>query len=461
VVVLAVVVGAAGGAFAVREVAERGEALSGKPNLLFILTDDQRWDSMEVMPQTRQIFKVNFPQAVVTTPLCCPSRSTYLTGRYVHNTKVFTNDGYPVFKASEPDSLGPWLKAQGYYTGFVGKYFNRFPRNNPVPPGWDEFYARVWGAQGGHLGGGSARFALREKWLDGSVPRNEVVFYPNEAYPRTYITTVFSDIAVRFIQRAEDPQYNPDRKPWALVLWPNAPNITLAEAKYVRSRVPIWNKPPSVNEQDLSDKPPEVAHGPNRNLNLEFHRMQRSAQLRVLRSVDDMVARLFAELDEHDARSRTWGIFASDNGRIYGEHGLSKKLYAYEEGIRVPFRMFVPGGTQATFNQVVANIDAVPTLMELAGDQSDHEMDGRSLVPLVTGRSTRWRNTVLLENWAHLRYEGVRTTRWKLITWVRSGNVELYDLRNDPFELENVAEERPGIVREMFRRLRRLQSGSS
>ncbi|MDP8956260.1 MAG: sulfatase-like hydrolase/transferase [Actinomycetota bacterium] len=433
---------------------------TAKPNLLFILTDDQRWDTMDVMPNTRRLFNVNFDQAIVTTPLCCPSRSSFLTGRYASNTRVLTNLDYPAFKASEPDSLGPWLQANGYYTGFVGKYFNHYTVNDPVPPGWDEFYARVWGARGLDISNRTRRY-LRGKWVDGSTPRNRILVYPNAADPRTpYWTTIFSDLAVRFIRRAADERYNPEQKPWALFVWPNAPNITLAEPKFLRRPVPPWNVPPSFAEDDMSDKPAEVRFGPNRAYSPGFHRVKRAKQYRVLRSVDAMVGRLFRTLDETKMRSRTRAIYSSDNGRLYGEHGLSKKLYGYEEGVRIPLFMFVPGTERTTIPHQVANIDVAPTLLELAGDRSDHAVDGRSLLPLITGRLVKWRKAVLLQNWAHLRYEGVRTERWKLIRWTESGHLELYDLERDPYELENLSERRASTLASMLQLLMRLNRRS-
>lgn len=431
-----------------------------KPNLVFILSDDQRWDTMEAMPNTRRIFNVTFSQAVVTTPLCSPSRSSFFTGRYVHDTRVTTNHDYAAFRASEPDSLGPWLQANGYYTGFVGKYFNHYTVDDPVPPGWDEFYARVWGPGGRDIGSHTRQYAARDG-ADGSRPRDEIVAYPNAGDPRTpYWTTIFSDLAVRFIERATDDRYNPERRPWALFLWPNAPNIMRIEPEYLRSPVPEWNVPPSFAESDVTDKPVEVRSGPNRIRSPQFHRAQRAAQYRALRGLDAMVARVFGTLDRTGMRSRTWALYSSDNGRLYGEHGLTKKLYAYEEGVRVPFLMFVPGMERTTRRELVANIDVAPTLLELAGDRSDHAVDGRSLLPLLLGEPVTWRSGVVLENWVHLHYDGLRTNRWKLVRWVESGNAELYDLQRDPYELRNLAHKRRSVLDSMVRLLTKLKRES-
>ena len=423
--------------------------LNGKPNLLFILTDDQRWDSMEVMPKTRRIFNVNFREAIVTTPLCCPSRSSFLTGQYVHNTGVLTNQDYPVFKKSEAESLGPWLQRRGYYTGFVGKYFNQYETKDEVPPGWDEFHARVWNPKLKDRNSFS-RFALREKWGVGSILRNEIVFFPNRAYPDAYVTNVFADIATGFLSRAADERYNPNGKPWALLVWPSAPNIPRPAPEYQNAPIPEWHRPPSFAERDLTDKPVEMRTGPEHNSSVSQHEKWRALQLRELLSVDDLVEQVFAAVDKLGVRSRTWSLYTSDNGRFYGEHGLMKKRYGYEEAIRVPFRMFVPGRQRATVDQLVANIDVAPTLLELAGDKNNHRFDGRSLLPLLESRSA-WRRAVLIENWAPTRYEGLRTRRWKLIVWLPSRHVELYDLITDRLEMTNVARERPRTVQNLMK----------
>ena len=440
---------AVAGASAQPERASAGGA--EQPNLLFILSDDQRRDTMEVMPATVRNLPVNFRNTVATTPLCCPSRSSFLTGRYAHNTGVLTNFHYPSFHVHEADSLGPWLQANGYYTGFVGKYFNRYTVADPVPPGWDEFYANVWNASGIRIGNGHSSFALRERYLDGPVQRDEVVSYPNGAYPQAYITTVVSDLAVRFVDRANDPQYNPDGKPWALFVWPNAPNAGAPEPRYATAPLPRWNRAPSFLERNMRDKPREIRNSRKRRDRRAYHVIVRAKQLRQLMSVDEMVGRLFSTLDDRGLRDRTWALYASDNGRLWGEHRLSNKLFAYEESIRVPLRMWIPGSRRTRIAEIAANIDVAPTLMALAGDSSRRAFDGRSLLPLLDESLRRWRPAVLIENWAHVRLTGVRTKRWKYVRYPRSGRQELYHLGRDPYELENSWRDYP-------RRLRRLRA---
>src|SRR4029079_8417802 len=129
----------------------RATVAPAKPNLIFVLSDDQRAGTLSVMRAPRADFNIGL-NGFVTTPLCAPSRSSLLTGQYAHNTRVLTNKDYPAMQAREAESIGPWLQAQGYYTGFVGKYINKYSIDDPTPPGWDEFRALVWQTDGRPIG---------------------------------------------------------------------------------------------------------------------------------------------------------------------------------------------------------------------------------------------------------------------------------------------------------------------
>jgi N-acetylglucosamine-6-sulfatase len=417
-------------------------AAAQQPNLVFVLTDDQRLETIEMMPETRAAFGVEFTQFVVTTPTCCPSRSSFLTGRWVHSTGVHTTSraGYEAFKRLEPKSLGPWLRQQGYLTGFVGKYFNYYLSTDAVPPGWDEFHGRLYGPDRGN---GTTRFTLRQfRKQDGTVVQNEVVPYPNDDFPNAYSTRVFGALAEAFVRRATNPVLNPERKPFALFLWTIGVNTTLPEPRYEDAPLPPWETPPSYLEADMSDKP-KVVRSRN-NLNDAFHRRIRASQLRQSITIDDVVGELVAALDELDLRSSTWGIFTSDNGRFWGEHRLASKNFAYEESARVPFRMMSPTGERFAVDGLTANVDVAPTIMALTGDDSGRNYGGRSLLPLLADASAPWRNHVLLELYQPA-YCAFRGERWKYVQY-RSGEEELYDLVADRFELDSLHRVRPSVV---------------
>jgi N-acetylglucosamine-6-sulfatase len=196
----------------------------------------------------------------------------------------------------------------------------------------------------------------------------------------------------------------------------------------------------------------------NRQDNPYVHQALRDGQLRLLMSVDDLVERLFAFLDRRGLRQRTWGVYASDNGFLLGEHHLTNKLLAYEESAHVPFRMAVPGAGKMLVPQFVSSIDVAPTFMDLAGDPSDHAFRGRSLVPLITGTARDWRRRLLIEGRAAYGYSALRTPTYKYIEWLTNGHRELYHLPSDPYELENIVDDRPALAAHLSRLLRRLKA---
>ncbi|MGH2702408.1 MAG: sulfatase family protein, partial [Actinomycetota bacterium] len=161
----------------------------------------------------------------------------------------------------------------------------------------------------------------------------------------------------------------------------------------------------------------------------------------------------------HRLRSRTWGLYFSDNGRMWGEHRLRRKYFAYEESVRVPLRVAVPGEGPRDLRHLVAGIDIAPTLMALAGDEPSQGFHGRSILPLLQESEIRWRRSLMLENSSlGVYYRGLRTHRWKYVKWIRSGNQELYDLKQDPHELRNLATQHPRVTKRLRARQRQIAS---
>lgn len=421
---------------------------TGAPNILVVLTDDQRSDTLSVMPATRANFDVVFGTGLVTTPDCCPSRASILTGEYAHTHGVKTNWDHALFAAREAESLGPWLQAQGYYTGLIGKYLNKYRLDEPVPVGWDEFHARVWGADGAMIGNGHTSLALRQYAPD----QNEIV-----SYDGVYATEMFASLAARFIRRAHDSAYNPEARPWALFVWPTAPHSPfIPEPRYAHAPVPTWQKPPSFLEADMADKPREVRKSRLRRDALFPHETIRADTLRMLMSVDDLVDEVWKTVDDHDERESTWGIFTSDNGYSWGEHWLTAKLHAYEESARVPFQMAVPdAGALAFPGATAANIDVAATILDIAGAPT-RATDGKSLVPTIRGAGAcLCRRAIVIENWEGPLYRAVRTPFWTYVSWP-SGRRELYRLRRDPYQLRNVEATNPGVVARLHQRMEEI-----
>jgi len=404
------------------------------PNVLIIVTDDQRVNTFEVMPQTRRLFGelgINFTNAFATTPLCCQSRASIMTGRYAHNhgIRYFTP-----YELDQSTTVQAYLSENGYRTGIYGKYLNNWKIVDP-PPFFDDWAVFPQSTGETYVGG---------TWnVNGTVQ------------PVTqYSTDFILENAKRFVRETEAE----DVSPWYMYLAPPAPHAPfVAEEQYVSAPVPAWEGNPAVSEKNLSDKPPYVRTF-DRKCDLECGTAIREGQLRTLMSVDDMVGELFAELDDLLETPNTLAIFISDNGIFWGEHGLVDKKPPYLPDVRIPLFLrwplrLLPGED----DRIAANLDIAPTILEAAGITPDNApIDGQSL--LVTSDRRR----LLLENW---RARGVPT--WSSLvsnnyqyieSYERWAFLEYYNLANDPYQLVNLmrdgnAATGPGVTK--LRRLRR------
>jgi len=405
---------------------------AARPNVVVILTDDQRADGADRMPNVRRALAghgVTFANAFVSNSLCCPSRTTLLTGRYSHTTRVWSNrppfGAWFAFRAlgAERRTIAVALRAAGYRTGYVGKYLNGYT-GTTVPPGWEDWRAFSWG-------GGYYRYTLN---VNGTLAR-----YGRSA--REYSTDVLGRMAARFIRAGRG-----SARPFFLVFAPAAPHRPAVPAPRHAHALRDLGRfdPPSVGE-DLADKPGYVRRGA-RPVGSRPGRF-RLRQYRTLLAVDDAVGRIVAALRATRKLRDTVVIFTSDNGVEWGEHGFpaSRKSVPHEGSIRVP--LIVRYGRLSrrprTDTHLVTNADLAPTIAALAGIRL--RADGRSVVPLLRGRSRRWRRAFLVENQGGESAEtgiptycGIRT-KGALYVVYATGERELYDLREDPYELENRA----------------------
>jgi arylsulfatase A-like enzyme len=400
----------------------RAQGKPPRPNILVIVTDDQPRGTLEVMPATRKLFVRGgrtYPNAYVTTPLCCPSRASILTGRYAHNHGVLTQ---------EPQSfdvrttIARYLRQAGYLNAIAGKYLNRWgsdPSFAPVSPPYFDRWATTRPNRGGY--------------------RN-TVFNVNgrlRTIPQ-YSTRYIGNQTIRFLRSFEKQ----DRRPWFMytaVVAPHAPNTP--EKAYKWTRVSAWTGDPSVFEANRTDKP---AYVQSQTKTIEQGRRLRRRQLRTLMSVDDMVRKLFGELRRQGENRKTLAFFISDNGLLWGHHGIVNKTVPYLPSIRIPllarWPARIPGGS--VDDRLVANIDLAPTIAQVAGRAAPSPpMDGRSLF------SGRWgRDHLLVEYFEG--DTGIAPT-WASITarthqyvqyYNEDGNVtfrEYYDLVDDPWQLVN------------------------
>jgi arylsulfatase A-like enzyme len=418
--------------------------VSSRPDIVLIITDDQRYDTLRVMPQVERLLihgGMQLRQAIISNPLCCPSRATILTGRYSHTTGVYFNSGphggWHAFRKSESSTIATALDAVGYRTALFGKYMNGYGGDRiSVPPGWDQWLA----------------FTGDNGYYD-HVMFDGLRQHRFGSGPRDYSTDVIAGRAVSFIRGA------PAQSPLFMVVAPYAPHNPATPAPrhtgaFSGAPVPFG---PAVNERDVSDKPRSVRRPGLLGLGplADRQRMRWESLL----AVDDMVSRIMSALRDADRASNTLVIYVSDNGNMVGEHRLKKKMVPYEESIRVPMVVRLPGRVPAgaVSRALVSNVDIAPTIVDFAG--ASLATEGVSMRRLITGTSSSIRRSVVLE---HLRarsdvptYCGVRTRRYTFVRY-GTGEEELYDLLRDPHQLRNVVgsrREKAGTLRSLTRSL--------
>jgi N-acetylglucosamine-6-sulfatase len=404
-------------------------AAQASPNVVVVLTDDQRIGTMSRMPALWSLIRkkgVLFPNAMVPTSLCCPSRASILTGLYSHSTRIFSNGlpdgGWESFNSHglEDRTIALTLQAAGYRTGFVGRYLNGgFPRRAAtgyVPPGWDSFL--TFTTQPAYF-----NYGLN----DGSV---------HGGRPADYSTDVLRTHAVRFIRST------PSDEPLFLFFSTVGPHRPFTPApRHVGAwtgRLPPY-RPPSVTE-NVSDKPPWVS------------RYGRVAQWRIRRdlafaqeslmSVDDAVRLLARALEDTGRIGNTLFVFMSDNGLLMGEHHLyTWKNVPYRLATSIPLVVRWDGRIRAnsTDRRLALNVDVATTVAEAAGTPMATE--GLSLLgprkrggfPLEGGMWYRWDSLP-----RHPAYCGYRTRRW-MYAHYEGGETELYSYADDPHETQNLA----------------------
>lgn len=456
-----------------------------RPNVVVIMTDDQTVDDLAAMPATRRAFVgrgVTFRNSTVSYPVCCPSRATYLTGRYAHNHGVLglylPTGGYARFNDS--DALPVWMERAGYRTAHIGKYMNGYGTDRPaiVPPGWTEWYGavdpttyRMW------------NFTLNENG------RQVTYGAPNEEDPALYQTDVLRDKALDVIRRGSRAG-----QPFFLSLALLAPHheeasirartgITVRAAPRHRGRFASLKlrSGRGFNERNRSDKPKFMRRFPVLDgtaiarITAEFRARRES-----LLAVDEAVAAIVRELSAQGVLGNTYLLFTSDNGFLLGEHAVpSGKMLPYDPSARVPLLLRGPGiKRRMASDEPVSNIDLAPTILELAGAKrvGGAPIDGRSVLRFARKPRLRTDRPLLLET-GGLRatslepeddtgavpvrtirtYRAVRTDRWLFVQY-RSGERELYDLLYDPFQLRSRHRDRryAPTVRVLRRELERL-----
>jgi N-acetylglucosamine-6-sulfatase len=288
----------------------------GKPDIIFILTDDQRWDTMQYMPRTNSLLPVKYANAFVSNPECCPSRATILTGLYSHDSGVWTNDpkrfgGWPAFQTWEQNggiSVASALHGDGYRTGLFGKFLNGW--DGTVPDGWDEFSAMI------HLPGSKNPDRPYYNYTLAGIHDGQPSLESYGSEASDYSTTVLKGKALQFISTA------PSDRPMFLYYAPSAPHSSgeggtpgppIPAPQDIDSPVNLPPLEPNVNEADVSDKPDYIkALEP---IAVPFLQHWRREAARSLLAVDRSVNQIVAAQEVRDpGLLNTIIIFMSDNG---------------------------------------------------------------------------------------------------------------------------------------------------
>ncbi|MDQ3572980.1 MAG: sulfatase-like hydrolase/transferase [Actinomycetota bacterium] len=417
------------------------ESIPQRPNIIVIQTDDQTVQQLRVMKNTRRLLGkqgATFQRQYVNWPICCPSRATLLTGQYAHNHGVLGNltpaGGYPAF--DNKNTTAVWLQARGYTTAHVGKFMNHYgatvkKTGNAVPPGWDEWYTAP--------GSPVYNYPLNQngRWVKYGAKRRD---FKQDVLTRRAVQLIGEHIGAGgplYLQLdytaphagGPDPMPQP---PFHRCLRSAKPAPRHAKA-FRGAPLP---RPPSFNEADVSDKPKLIRRLPRMSSSTikDLTRRHR-CRLASLLAVDEGVVKVARALRAEGVLERTFVIFTSDNGLFTGEHRLVQgKSLVYEPASRVPLLMRGPGvPAGVNVRDLTINADIAATVAEISGARPTHELDGRSLLPVVQHPWVETGRELLIET---DRYDAIRTDRY---LWVEhnTGERELYDLHKDPHQLES------------------------
>jgi arylsulfatase A-like enzyme len=373
----------------------------------------------------------------VNYSLCCPSRSTFLTGEYEHNHGVLMNagptGGFARFESLHGhNNLAVWLHGAGYRTAMIGKYLNGYVNDPLVPPGWSDWSAAAPDVQ---------------KVYDYSLNENGTLADYGEAFA-DFKQDVLTQKAVDFVDRRAP-------RPQPFFLWltytaphsggpdpnPQPPDDCANTAKPAPRHAHSFDSEPlpmepNFNEADVSDKPAGIRGLPLLGApGIAEVTSHYRCRLESLLSVDEGVKRIIDALKASGELGATYVIFTSDNGFFAGEHRIrGGKRHIYEESIRVPLLIRGPGIPRGeTVRDLAINADLAPTVVDATGSRARLSMDGRSLLPFASHPSVERGRELLIEE---PTFEAIRTQRYMYAEY-RTGERELYDLKKDPFELQS------------------------
>lgn len=386
------------------------------PNIIFILSDDHRWDAMSCMnhpfistPNLDKLAEqgVHFENTFVTTSLCSPSRASFLTGQYAHthgvknNLTQWNNDNITFLEI---------LKAAGYDTAFIGKW--HMPGEIPPLRGIDRFITFTVQA-------GQGRYFDCPLIIDGvETPR-----------PGTYITEDLTDYALDFMEKERD-------NPFCLYL----------SHKAIHHQ---FLPPPELDglydEVEL-ELPYEYNTWIGMTNGLTYSGVIGPMEphyrnyCEAIVALDQQIGRVMQKIEEMGIAENTIVVYAGDNGYFWGEHKLVDKRWPYEEAIRIPMIIKDPRTIQnqgRRSQELALNIDMAPTILDLAGIPIPDNMEGKSVKPILQNRDFNLRDSFLYEYYKEFPYNtpelnAVRTRNYIYIDYEGGRPHELYDIIEDP-----------------------------
>ena len=415
----------------------RSAAAAKRPNIIFLLTDDQRADAMGCAgnpiihtPNIDGMAKngVLFKNAFVTTSICASSRASIFAGQWTRRHGII-DFGTHFSEEALPQTYPMLLRKAGYRLGFIGKYGVGPKRDLPV----DEYdYWRGFPGQG--------RYEHKDK--DGNYK---------------HLTQIMGEQSIEFLRGCSKD------KPFCLSVSFKAPHVQDGDPRqfiYDRAYKNLYKDvtipSPKTAERRYFEALPEFLQTSEarRRWQIRFStpaKFQESVKsyYRLVTGVDVVIGKIRSELKRLNFDDNTIIMFTGDNGFYLGEYGLAGKWFPHEESIHVPLVVFDPRASRSrqgvSCEQMALNVDIAPTILEMAGLTVPQQMQGRSLVPLLTGQRCKWRTDFFYEHlFKHRtipRTEALRTQRFKYIRYIDFDYEELYDLKNDPLETVNLAKD--------------------
>ncbi len=438
-----------------------------RPNIIFLLTDDQRWDALGYAgnetirtPEMDRLAREGtfFRNAYVTTSICAVSRACILSGQYArrHGIHNFVKDFSPEQYARIYPVL---LRESGYYTGFIGKY--GINNREESMPG-DRF----------------------DYWR--GFPGQNRYWHKDDKGNDIHLTRIMGSQALEFLDRA------PENTPFCLSVSFKAPHVQdgdpnqfLYDSAYEELYEDVVMPLPETHAGHFWESCPEIFRTNQGVLNEsrrrweirfsthELHQHSVKGYYRLIYGVDRVIGEIREKLEEKGLSGNTVFILAGDNGFFLAEHGMAGKWYGYEESIRVPLIVYDPRLPEKYSglirDETVLNIDIAPTILEIAGVPLPDKMQGRSLVALCRNEDPGdWRKAFfyehLFEHPAIPRSEGYVGERYKLLKYLFADTsyFELYDLEKDPFEIDDKTDDPAyaGILQQMKIRLDSIREAS-